>query len=572
MNITLDLKKISTITWIPEIKEYLVIENKNNCFLVPSFCKHENTKLPPLKKGESCIVCPKHGWELDLINKKYRNPIGIKHTESKFVAYIKDEIVIISEREKIDICNDEKWLETKADSISKKDSIDSSDFQIEFINHASLIIKTEFLSIVTDPWIIGSAFSTGWFLQNKTKKSSIEQILNCDFVFISHSHPDHLNPNSLLWLKNKNWDPVFIVPKFKKKDFTKDLLFSIGFRKFIELANKEKCELIKGSNFHIQMIQDLSDRNDSGLLISYKNKKIVNLVDIPSPDIEGLNNIDIAFLPFANGASGYPICWQEIMNIKEIIRFKTNDNLNALRVFHERVNKLGAKVAVPFAGYFTSSLPEDKFINKINKLNKPEDVFNFKKKINYEILNPLLGLTYSQKDNKFKNKFKFKSSKKVNNDFKIALRNIILKRYQNFTRKEMIDFLKIQDFKDQLVICINAKDINFEKSYFQVYWDFYANKSITKKKFDQIYMNHKYRKIIINVRKYSLGYTIRNSLPWEEFSIGFQARFKRYPNLYNFSFWDYFQNHYNFTNPLLGDYIDLWENDDKLQKLFDKYI
>ena len=136
----------------------------------------------------------------------------------------------------------------------------------------------------------------------------------------------------------------------------------------------------------------------------------------------------------------------------------------------------------------------------------------------------------------------------------------------------MIDFLKIQDFKDQLVICINAKDINFEKSYFQVYWDFYANKSITKKKFDQIYMNHKYRKIIINVRKYSLGYTIRNSLPWEEFSIGFQARFKRYPNLYNFSFWDYFQNHYNFTNPLLGDYIDLWENDDKLQKLFDKYI
>ena len=97
------------------------------------------------------------------------------------------------------------------------------------------MIKTDSLSLVTDPWIIGSAFSTGWFLTYKTKKKDIEKIINSEFVFISHSHPDHLNPNSLIWLKNKNWNPIFIIPKFKKSDLTKDLLISLGFSKFIEL-------------------------------------------------------------------------------------------------------------------------------------------------------------------------------------------------------------------------------------------------------------------------------------------------------------------------------------------------
>ena len=35
-------------------------------------------------------------------------------------------------------------------------------------------------------------------------------------------------------------------------------------------------------------------------------------VDIPAPDIEGLKDVDIAYMPFANGASGYPICWERM--------------------------------------------------------------------------------------------------------------------------------------------------------------------------------------------------------------------------------------------------------------------
>ena len=37
-------------------------------------------------------------------------------------------------------------------------------------------------------------------------------------------------------------------------------------------------------------------------------------------------------------------------------------------------------------------------------------------------------------------------------------------------------------------------------------------------------------------------YVLINGLSWEEFSIGFQAKFYREPDNYNFDFWDYFQN------------------------------
>ena len=38
------------------------------------------------------------------------------------------------------------------------------------------------------------------------------------------------------------------------------------------------------------------------------------------------------------------------------------------------------------------------------------------------------------------------------------------------------------------------------------------------------------------------GGSTTKTAPWEEFSIGFQARFYREPDNYNFDFWDYFQN------------------------------
>jgi CMP-N-acetylneuraminate monooxygenase len=54
----------------------------------------------------------------------------------------------------------------------------------------------------------------------------------------------------------------------------------------------------------------------------------------------------------------------------------------------------------------------------------------------------------------------------------------------------------------------------------------------------------KLKKLFISVRLEAFANIIINKLPWEDFSIGFQCRIKRQPNLYNSKFWYYFTNVY----------------------------
>ncbi len=568
MEITLNLNELSQITWIPQIKEYLILnKNENNCFLIKPICRHENTHFPPLKKGKYCLICPKHGWELNLLDGKYINPHGLSHPKSKYIAMIEESMVKIRERE-----SQEEVIATKWINRNKNDEM-AKDLNISFVNHACLLIETDNFKLVTDPWIMGSAFSTGWFLKYKTKKNDIKKIINSEFAYISHSHPDHLNPNSLIWLKNRGWNPIFIIPKFKKNDITKELLISLGYSKFIQLGQGDKVELKENSNFIVQLIFDKSGRNDSGIFISYKNKRIVNLVDIPSPDIDGLEDIDLAFLPFANGASGYPICWPEKINKQEFINYKKISNLNAIKLFTQRVKKMKANYSVPFAGFFTSPLSEDKFIQKNNIINTPEDVVNFvNNSMKINIINPLYGLKYNHSQESFSSSFDKKIECASYDDLNIRLRNILLKRYQNFRKEELVRFLKTQDFVDNLHLCIFATDQEYEKIYFNLCWDFNSNSEISEKKFSDLYDSPDIRSLKIYIRNYSLGYTIRNSLPWEEFSIGFQARFIRNPDVYNFRFWDYFQNEFNKQNPILEDFVSLWKSSNEINNIFNEYF
>ena len=48
---------------------------------------------------------------------------------------------------------------------------------IEFVNHASVIISYEDVSILSDPWFSGTAFHDGWRLMYELKDNEITDIL-----------------------------------------------------------------------------------------------------------------------------------------------------------------------------------------------------------------------------------------------------------------------------------------------------------------------------------------------------------------------------------------------------------
>ena len=164
--------------------------------------------------------------------------------------------------------------------------------------------------------------------------------------------------------------------------------------------------------------------------------------------------------------------------------------------------------------------------------------------------------------------------KKHTSEINLAMefRDLLVERYDNFSIEELINFIEIQKFKSNILVKFQASNVERNKTHWTLYWDFGNGSRINKDKFIERSENNKYNNLCILVRRYALGYTIRNSLPWEEFSIGFQALFKRSPNIYNFNFWDYFQNEYEYNLPILGDFNKFYRESSRLKDLLSNYI
>jgi L-ascorbate metabolism protein UlaG (beta-lactamase superfamily) len=64
---------------------------------------------------------------------------------------------------------------------------------IQFLNHASVKIRTDAVTIVSDPWLWGSIFNNGWDLL-WASEHLFPVAADSDFIWISHEHPDHFSP------------------------------------------------------------------------------------------------------------------------------------------------------------------------------------------------------------------------------------------------------------------------------------------------------------------------------------------------------------------------------------------
>ena len=68
--------------------------------------------------------------------------------------------------------------------------------RIEYLNHASIVIKSGGQSLLCDPWFSGTAFGGGWGLQYHNP-DALEKAKSATHLWISHFHPDHLHMATL---------------------------------------------------------------------------------------------------------------------------------------------------------------------------------------------------------------------------------------------------------------------------------------------------------------------------------------------------------------------------------------
>jgi len=504
---------------INSMKNHFVIldEEKQIVQVVDKICDHAGGKL--IQKGDYA-VCPMHGWSLDLRTMKYQD----SHTVKQGVDYfIEDGKLVIPDKE----C----YLINPF-----KSDYNDTEVELRFLNHAALSITYKGITLVTDPWLFGPAFMTGWWLDHPSTEDSINILKNADYVFISHNHPDHLHSETLE-LVNK--DKKFIVGDFNSKS-TEKYLRSLGFNNINSLQFGVIYQIEEDFQFSIFKSGDF--RDDSGLFLNLGGVEILLTVDANILNSLRLpRNIDLLLTSFAGGASGFPLCFE-------------NYDFSQKSSVIER-NKLAIKASVaaylkatlpkfymPYAGMFKEKADRDSFIREKNLKNSVGDYKEMVNQLCSNFVDPKRNLCYTLSKssliskeinvsylpdddinfylNSYKNSFKYES-------------DVIIKymSYSGYHAKQLLYVLPVEDdftkVVNDIIFC------NFDTQEFKVVLES-----------DIVLEVPDFRVMKLYVRQEIFASIVVNRLPWEDFSIGFQMRIFRSPNSYESEFWYHFTNVY----------------------------
>jgi len=139
------------------------------------------------------------------------------------------------------------------------------------IGNATLIAYDDVPILSTDPWLGSNdyAYFGSWCLNYEIPENLKKDIINSKYIFFSHGHPDHLNPDSLHNFKNNH---IIIGDHLGKR--IHDDLTSQGFKVTI-LREKKWSALSK----NIAVMSLSTKIQDTILLIKINNDIFINLND-----------------------------------------------------------------------------------------------------------------------------------------------------------------------------------------------------------------------------------------------------------------------------------------------------
>ncbi len=507
---------------INNLDNYIIYKIKNKFKIFDRNCDHAGGKILSMNGVHKC---PYHNWRFNPKKGEYFNGIKKKELDYKII----NNKLIINRKSNTPKIN----LENSSEVV-----------KIKYFNHAFLTIKNNFFKFATDPWALGPAFGTGWWLSNSTTKNWIKEINECDFIYISHNHPDHMHALTLS-LVRKNM--LFLIPSFSTKSVFK-CLKDLGFTN-IFCADFLKEYSFKNSDLNLMILKSGDFRDDSGIYFSAGGTSFLLSVDSNNLNSLNLPKVDIYASSYAAGASGYPLIFENYkLNEKKWILNQNKNLLKSLRLKEIKISK--AKYFLPYAGNFDELLLRDKYINKNNIKNKINDfkiiektgskLLNIKKYNEFNFLSGKLILKKFNKEKKFQD---------------LSPKSYYLKYKKNFSQidhKYIKRYFTNSNFKDNLKLYVSLTNDDFTKAVKNFYVDFSYKKivfrnlkrKIQKKELQSEYIINEKKILFIKARIDSFFDLIVNKNPWEDLSIGFQCRVFRIPNEYNANFWYHFSNIY----------------------------
>lgn len=238
--------------------------------------------------------------------------------------------------------------------------------QIEFINHASVLITEGDVALLTDPWYAGPAFHKGWALLVETPDAEVDALLDrVTHIWLSHEHPDHF---SIRFFKTHG-------AKLRSRGI------SVWFQR---IGDQRVAEFIRGEGLTLQemtfgkpyqigpmtLMCLKDDWYDSLVSIKTPTHHVLNLNDCHIDDAKRARRIldqagpcDVLLTQFSYAAwKGGPenTTWRQEA---------ASDKLDNIAV---QADLLKPRVVIPFASFVRFANARNAYLN--DAINTPDDV------------------------------------------------------------------------------------------------------------------------------------------------------------------------------------------------------
>jgi hypothetical protein len=234
--------------------------------------------------------------------------------------------------------------------------------RVDFVGHATLLVRLGSLSLLTDPWWSGPAYKGQWYPYPLPVPERYD-LSGLDAIYISHAHEDHLHRQTLVDILKVAPRAMAVIPE-RYDTSMRDYLRRIGFRRISEVPSGTHIDIRNARD--TASLRVFTHMDDSLLSVEFNGRVLLNANDALHASRRELIDeycrvlrrrlpeIDYLFCGFG-GASYFPNCIH-VPGKDDPIVARDRERF-FLRNFAHITERLQPRHAFPFAAHFV--LPDE---------------------------------------------------------------------------------------------------------------------------------------------------------------------------------------------------------------------
>ena len=241
--------------------------------------------------------------------------------------------------------------------------------KVRYIYSACIVIETEDISVLCDPWFTPGADGGSWAQYPPLVGDPIDVIGPMDVIYISHTHSDHYDPIFLRRYLAKFSDAELLITS-EKLSFLETRMLADGFSPTVA-----KSKTYGGTV--LSLVPNYSEPfdHDTALVVVCGDQSVANLNDnhFDRKQIAEIKLLcpggrpDFAGLPYT-GAGPYPQTYH-FDDPKDRAAAEERKKEQFLSIYKSFIEALDPKIALPFAGTYFLMGP----LSKLNDLRGVSD-------------------------------------------------------------------------------------------------------------------------------------------------------------------------------------------------------